>query len=81
MSDGDLVTRHLKETILALREELELREAQHQEQLRDIVLHHDREKLELQRTISKLRESLEQLHESNKKANNTGKASAPAASG
>ncbi|PYS24965.1 MAG: hypothetical protein DMG11_23770 [Acidobacteria bacterium] len=59
--------RQLHESIIALREQLEIREAQFEEKLRKVELQNDHEKAELHQTIAKLRQSLEELNEGAKK--------------
>ena len=71
--------RQLRASVVELREQLEIREAQHGEQVRNMGLHHEREKAEFHRTIKALRKRLEELNESLEKIRRSSEAAAGSA--
>ena len=72
--------RQLRESVVELREQLVIREAQFAENVRALELQQHRERAELQQTISSLRNMLEQRHESGQKNINTPEAAAASSS-
>jgi chromosome segregation ATPase len=71
--------RHLRASVVELREQLEIREAQHDERVRNLGLQHEREKTEFHRTIKALRERLEEVNESLEKIRRSSEAAAGSA--
>ena len=72
--------RQLQTGIIELRDQLELKEAQHEEQVQGMELQHDHEKAELHRTIAVLRQKLEELNESHKKTRGSSETAAASTS-
>jgi hypothetical protein len=69
---------HLRASIVELRDQLELREAEHEHKAQNLRLQHEHQISEMHRTIAILRAKVEELNESTQRTRRPAKAQAAA---